>query len=358
VRMPTRRRRESDSAPTHDRTCRIPNARLVVGMVATMWLVSVEQWWPLLQPSARAWLIANIGDAVADPTIAKIMEAGARSLRTHSALVRTGRPVCTSQMRLSTEPKRSSNGETYRSSVRFAASTASRDGARGNRTRNFRSCRVARASSALRQLRIAPSGGLSQVAEEFQRRGFDVTQLPVPPAVVQARWRAPTRTPGLPCSAGWRVRLSTCLVGRRGGRPRVAGGRAGEVHTKERLQQHPASICLSGLWRRAIACPPIIAWPRRWRGRIRRRAVSDRTGSRSVARSMPGAMPTSSPPRRWPSGRVPATSTAPTRRWSCGVAVDWPAAAAGDQVCRGAHRRAFRHRDRSGGVRGRLAAAQ
>ncbi len=38
--------------------------------------VSIEQWWPTLQPSTREWLIANNGDAVPAPIVEEIAQAG------------------------------------------------------------------------------------------------------------------------------------------------------------------------------------------------------------------------------------------------------------------------------------------
>ena len=39
---------------------------------------SLEEWWPLLPPDTRDWLIANNGDAVPDSVIEEITRAGGR----------------------------------------------------------------------------------------------------------------------------------------------------------------------------------------------------------------------------------------------------------------------------------------
>jgi hypothetical protein len=38
--------------------------------------MSIDQWWPKLRPSTRAWLIENNGDAVPADVVAEITEAG------------------------------------------------------------------------------------------------------------------------------------------------------------------------------------------------------------------------------------------------------------------------------------------
>lgn len=38
--------------------------------------MSMEQWWPKLEPSTRDWLIANNGDAVPPEVVAEISRAG------------------------------------------------------------------------------------------------------------------------------------------------------------------------------------------------------------------------------------------------------------------------------------------
>jgi hypothetical protein len=38
--------------------------------------MSIEQWWPKLQPSTREWLIENNGDEVLAVVVAEIAEAG------------------------------------------------------------------------------------------------------------------------------------------------------------------------------------------------------------------------------------------------------------------------------------------
>ncbi|PTT69576.1 hypothetical protein [Arthrobacter sp. HMWF013] len=38
--------------------------------------MSIEQWWPKLQPSTREWLIRNNGDAVPPGIVAEIKDAG------------------------------------------------------------------------------------------------------------------------------------------------------------------------------------------------------------------------------------------------------------------------------------------
>ena len=40
--------------------------------------MSIEQWWPKLQPSTREWLIQNNGNAVPADIVAGITEAGGR----------------------------------------------------------------------------------------------------------------------------------------------------------------------------------------------------------------------------------------------------------------------------------------
>jgi hypothetical protein len=39
-------------------------------------VMSIEVWWPKLQPATRDWLIANNGDAVPAPIVEEITEAG------------------------------------------------------------------------------------------------------------------------------------------------------------------------------------------------------------------------------------------------------------------------------------------
>lgn len=38
--------------------------------------MSIEVWWPKLQPATRDWLIANNGDAVPAPIVEEITRAG------------------------------------------------------------------------------------------------------------------------------------------------------------------------------------------------------------------------------------------------------------------------------------------
>ncbi|EWT01358.1 hypothetical protein N865_08530 [Intrasporangium oryzae NRRL B-24470] len=38
--------------------------------------MSIEQWWPALQPSTREWLIANNGDVVPPHVVEEIARAG------------------------------------------------------------------------------------------------------------------------------------------------------------------------------------------------------------------------------------------------------------------------------------------
>jgi hypothetical protein len=38
--------------------------------------MSIEVWWPKLQPATRDWLIANNGDAVSAAIVEEITEAG------------------------------------------------------------------------------------------------------------------------------------------------------------------------------------------------------------------------------------------------------------------------------------------
>lgn len=38
--------------------------------------MSIEQWWPALQPSTREWLIANNGDVVPQWIVEEIAQAG------------------------------------------------------------------------------------------------------------------------------------------------------------------------------------------------------------------------------------------------------------------------------------------
>lgn len=38
--------------------------------------MSIEQWWPKLEPSTRQWLIDNNGDAVPEDVVDEIIAAG------------------------------------------------------------------------------------------------------------------------------------------------------------------------------------------------------------------------------------------------------------------------------------------
>lgn len=39
--------------------------------------MNIDQWWPMLKPSTRAWLIENNGDAVPAEVVAEIASVGA-----------------------------------------------------------------------------------------------------------------------------------------------------------------------------------------------------------------------------------------------------------------------------------------
>ena len=38
--------------------------------------MNIEEWWPLLKPSTKEWLIDNNGDAIPDDLIQEITQAG------------------------------------------------------------------------------------------------------------------------------------------------------------------------------------------------------------------------------------------------------------------------------------------
>ena len=64
--------------------------------------MSLETWWPLLQPETRDWLIANNGDALSTPVLDDITRVGGPLPRTGGGWARTDRTASTSPMRAST----------------------------------------------------------------------------------------------------------------------------------------------------------------------------------------------------------------------------------------------------------------